>query len=151
MSASEIKYTEGIGANIATYLISEGGKPKHIERIAPAAGVVENRGNDISVSATGLVGQTLLVEGCGRIIISLRSATTSATDICAFRLIYIAKDITFIGTSVLTQAIFSEFVDSGERYAVASVFANDVCAYRVQPYIVALPSGKPVVMNIMAV
>lgn len=143
MSTSDILFTQGVGTSIATHLVTEDGKQKQIERIAPGAGVINSTLSFSSVSAAGLVPATTDTQGKGRIVVSAKSVTGN-TDAFTFRLVYKSAAEEIIGTSPIVQGFFTELTSGGSpdyRYSTVSVFANDACAAYVQVYVVTMPSS----------
>ena len=152
MSTSDILFTQGSGTSVATHSFIEDGKQKHIERIAPGAGVINSPLPFSSVSAAGLVQTNLDVQGKGRIVVSAKS-TTGNTDTFTFRIVYKNNASEVIGTSPLVQSFFTELVDTVSpyyRYATVSVFANDPCAAFVDVYVVTMPSSGNLVLAVGA-
>lgn len=154
MSTSKMGFTEGIGINVASHAFTEDGVTKHMERIAPGAGVLSALPAATTVSAIGLVGAlSVNCEGKGRIIFSAK-ATTSNGDFCTARLVFKAADGAVIGMSVLTQSTFAELESGGSpsyRYGTVSAFANDCCAATVELYVVQLPSTGSMLVSLSAV
>lgn len=155
MTASKVGYTEGIGLNLATYSFTEDAVTKHVERIAPAAGVMSDFDDSATVTASGLVSDfSASCVGKGRIIVGAKAASVANTDFCTFRLVFKNGTGVVIGTSVLTQSTFTELTSGGSpdyRYGTASVFANDCCASSVEVYVVSIPSGSTVLIYLAAV
>ena len=88
MAQNKVGYTEGIGVNIASHSFTEDGHVKHMERIAPGAGIVESLTAFSNITATGIAaGLTKDTRGKGRIIV-MAKAETGNTDFFTFRLVY---------------------------------------------------------------
>lgn len=155
MSSSKAGYTEGIGLNIATYSFTEDSVTKHVERIAPAAGVMNDFDDSASVTTSGLVsGFSVSCVGKGRIVIGAKAASVANTDFCTLRLVFKNGTGEVIGTSVLTQSTFTELTSGGSpdyRYGTVAAFANDCCASSVEVYVVSIPSGSTVLLYLAAV
>jgi hypothetical protein len=151
MTASKIGFSEGTGLNIASYSFTEGSETKHMERIAPGAGVLPSGWSYTSVTANGLVsGLSCSTIGKGRIIV-MAKAVTGNTDFFGFRLIYKDGAGEVIGTSPLIQPTFTEHVDGTDRFATVSAFANDCCASSVELYVVSRPTSNQVSVAVVAV
>lgn len=155
MSSNKIGHTEGVGLNIATYSFTEDSVTKHIERIAPGAGVMAGFDDTASVTAVGLVsGLSASSIGKGRIIIGAKAESVANTDFCTLRLVFKNGSGDVIGTSVLTQITFTELTSGGSpdyRYGTVAAFANDCCSSSVEVYVVSIPSGSTVLLSLAAV
>ena len=151
MSASKIGFTEGIGLNVASYSFTEDAVTKHMERIAPGAGVLASGWSYTSATAVGLVsGLSCSTIGKGRIIVAAK-AETGNTDYFGFRLVFKDGAGVVIGTSQLIQPIFTELTSGDDRFAEVSAFANDICASSVEIYITTLPTSAQVSVAVLAV
>lgn len=145
MSSSKIGFTEGAGLNIASFSFTEDAVTKHMERIAPGAGVMATFGDSATVTAVGLVSSfSVDCTGKGRIVFAVKAVTANG-DFCTYRLVFKNGNGDVIGTSVLTQSSFTELTSGGSpnyRYGTVSVFANDCGAVSVEVYIVQLSSNE---------
>lgn len=151
MSSSKIGFSEGTGLNIASYSFSEDSETKHMERIAPGAGVLASGWAYTSVTAVGLVsGLSCVTIGKGRIIVTAK-AVTGNTDYFGFRLVFKDGAGVIIGTSQLIQPVFTEHVSGSDRFATVSAFANDCCASSVEIYVTTLPTSAQVSVAVLAV
>ncbi len=154
MTTNKIQFTEGVGLNVASHSFTEDSVTKHMERIAPGAGVMASFGDDASITTVGLVsGFSVACEGKGRIILSTKAATANG-DFCTFRLVFKNSNGDVIGTSVLTQSTFTELTSGGSpdyRYGTASAFANDCCAATVEVYVVQIPTNGTLLAYLSAI
>lgn len=151
MSSSKIGHTEGSGLNIASYSFTEDAETKHMERIAPGAGVLPSGWAYTSVTAAGLVnGLSCSTVGKGRIVV-MAKATTGNTDYFGFRLVYKDEAGAVVGTSQLIQPTFTELTSGSDRFATVAAFANDCCASSVELYIVSLPTSGQVSVALVAI
>lgn len=154
MSTNKIGHTEGVGLNIASHSFTEGGVTKHMERIAPGAGVMDTFDDTATVMAVGLVsGLSVDCTGKGRIVFAVKAATANG-DFCTFRLVFKNGNGDVIGTSVLTQSSFTELTSGGSpdyRYGTVSAFANDCGATSAEVYIVQISSNESMVCYLAAI
>lgn len=151
MSTSKIGFTEGVGLNVASHSFTEDAVTKHMERIAPGAGVLASGWSYTSVTAVGLVsGLSCATVGKGRIVV-IAKAQTGNTDYFGFRLVFKDGAGVVIGTSELIQPVFTEHTSGSDRFATASVFANDCCASSVEVYVTTLPTSAQVSIAVSAV
>lgn len=151
MAQNKVGYTEGVGINIASHSFVEDGHTKHMERIAPGAGVLDVIPTFVNITATGIAsGISRDVKGKGRIII-MAKAETGNTDFFTFRLLYKDGGGGVMGMSKAIQPVFAEYTESTFRYATVSVVANDICAATVEIYVVALPTSLAVQLSIAAI
>ena len=100
---------------IATYTFSEASQTKHIERIAPSAGIVSGWEATKSVSDVGAVAAfSLACVGKGRIVIgaTATSASSAKDDSVSFRLVF--KDASGLAFS---EMIVAEGDDEVIRYS----------------------------------
>lgn len=129
---------------IATHSFSEGAETKHVERVAPAAGVLGTWDVTASPTATGLVGSfTLDTTGKGRIVVGCLCDAALATTF-KFRLVFSNSSSQVVGTTAEVTATLTETTDGGspaKRYGTVTVFANDLGASSAQMYITALPAS----------
>lgn len=154
MSSSKIGFTEGAGLNIASFAFTEDAVTKHMERIAPGAGVMATFGDSATVTTVGLVSSfSVDCAGKGRIVFAVKAATANG-DFCTFRLVFKNGNGDVIGTSVLTQSSFTELTSGGSpnyRYGTVSAFANDCGATSVEVYIVQISSNESMVCYLAAI
>jgi len=151
MAHNKLGFTEGLGANIASHSFTEDGHVKHMERIAPGAGVLQAVPAFVLASTTGQIGGiSVNTAGKGRIIV-MAKAETGSTDFFSFRLIYKDASGAVIGLSKLMQPTFCEYTELNLRFAVPTVVANDVCASSVEIFLVSLPVNLSVHLSAIAV
>ena len=154
MSTSKMGFSEGTGINIASYIFTEDGVTKHMERIAPGAAVLSAFDDTATVSAVGLVVDfSANCTGKGRIILGVKAVTTPS-DYCSFRFVFKDGAGVVIGTSILLQSIFTEISSGGSpdyRYGTATVIGNDCCASTVEVYIVSLSANGTMLLSLGAV
>lgn len=140
---------------IATHSFSEDAETKHVERVAPGAGVLGAWDDTATITATGLVADfSVDTTGRGRIIVGcLCEAALAAT--LKFRLQFKNSAGTVVGLSAEVSSALTEIDDGGtpaKRYGTLTVFANDVGASSVQMYVTALPeTATSVVLNMAAI
>lgn len=140
---------------IATHSFTEAAEERHVERVAPGAGVLGAWDDTATITATGLVTDfSVDTPGRGRIIVGcLCEADLAAT--LKFRLQFKNSIGTVVGLSAEVTSTLTEVTDGGspaKRYGTLTVFANDVGASSVQMYITALPSGATSVdLNMAAI
>lgn len=129
---------------IATHSFTEGAEERHVERIAPAAGVLGAWDVTASPTATGLVGSfTLDTTGKGRIIVGCLCNAALATTF-KFRLVFANSSSQVVGTTAEVTSTLTETTDGGspaKRYGTVTVFANDIGASSAKMYITALPES----------
>lgn len=140
MALSNIEY----GADkLATHSFTESSETKHVERVAPGAGVLGAWDVTASPTATGLVGSfSLDTVGKGRIIVGCLCNADLATTL-KFRLVFSNSSSQVVGTTAEVTATLTETTDGGspaKRYGTVTVFANDLGASSAQMYITALPA-----------
>lgn len=141
--------------NIATHSFTEDTEERHVERVAPGAGVLGAWDDTVTITATGLVADfSVDTTGRGRIIVGcLCEAALAAT--LKFRLQFKNSVGTVVGLSAEVTSTLTEVDDGGtpaKRYGTLTVFANDVGASSVQMYVTALPSGATSVdLNMAAI
>lgn len=151
MTTNKIQFTEGVGLNVASHSFTEDGVTKHMERIAPGAGVLASGWSYTSVTAVGLVSSlSCATVGKGRIIV-MAKAVTGNTDYFGFRLVFKDGAGVVMGVSELFQPVFGEHVSGSDRFATISVSANDYCASSVEVYVVTLPTSNQVSLAVAAV
>ena len=151
MSTNKIGHTEGIGLNIASHSFTEDSVTKHMERIAPGAGVLASGWSYTSVTAVGLVsGLSCATVGKGRIAV-MAKAQTGNTDYFGFRLVYKDGAGVVMGVSELIQPVFGEHTSGSDRFSTISVFANDCCASSVEVYVTTLPTSAQVSIAVSAI
>lgn len=141
--------------NIATHSFTEATEERHVERVAPGAGVLGAWDDTATITATGLVADfSVDTTGRGRIIVGCLCAAALATTL-KFRLQFKNSAGTVVGLSAEVTAALTEVDDGGtpaKRYGTLIVFANDVGASSVQMYVTALPSGATsVILNMAAI
>ena len=122
--------------NIATHSFTEAAEERHVERVAPGAGVLGAWDDTATITATGLVADfSVDTTGRGRIIVGC---------LCEV-----------VGLSAEVSSALTEVNDGGtpsKRYGTLTVFANDVGASSVQMYVTELPFGATSVdLNMAAV
>lgn len=129
---------------IATHSFIEDSEEKHVERVAPGAGVLDVWSVTASPTATGLVGSfTLDTIGKGRIIVGCLCNAALATTF-KFRLVFRNSANQVVGTTAEVTSTLTEIDDGGspaKRYGTVAVFANDLGASSAQMYITALPAA----------
>ncbi len=133
MAASNdaLGFTEGAGANIATHAITEGGETRHVERVAPASGVIEAP-TTASIAATSTVGlypaaEYLDCQGKGRIVIN--SVLSVSGESAGFRIAFYDASATLIGYTE-EQTITDSEMDTGSStyWGELIIAANEVGA-----------------------
>ena len=140
---------------IATHSFSEGTETKHVERVAPAAGVLGAWDDTATITATGLVADfSVDTTGRGRIIVGCLCEADLATTL-KFRLQFKNSAGAIVGLSAEVTSALTEVDDAGspaKRYGTLTVFANDVGASSVQMYVTEIPSAATsVVLNMAAI
>ena len=141
--------------NIATHSFTEAAEERHVERVAPGAGVLGAWDDTATITATGLVADfSVDTTGRGRIIVGCLCEAALATTL-KFRLQFKNSAGTVVGLSAEVTAALTE-VDDGEtpakRYGTLTVFANDVGASSVQMYVTAIPvAATSVILDMAAI
>lgn len=140
---------------IATHSFTEATEERHIERVAPGAGVLGAWDDTATVTAVGLVADfSVDTIGKGRIVIGVLCEGTLAT-IFKFRLQFKNSAGTVVGTSAEVSAALTEVTDGGspaKKYGTVTVFSNDLGASSAQMYVTALPAGATaVIVNMSAI
>ena len=129
---------------IATHSFSEDEETKHVERVAPGAGVLGAWDDTATITATGLVADfSVDTTGRGRIIVGCLCNAALATTL-KFRLVFSNSSSQVVGTTAEVTATLTETTDGGspaKRYGTVTVFANDLGASSAQMYITELPSS----------
>lgn len=141
--------------NIATHSFTEATEERHVERVAPGAGVLGAWDDTATITATGLVADfSVDTTGRGRIIVGCLCEGTLATTL-KFKLQFKNSTGTVVGLSAEVSSALTEVTDGGspaKRYGTLTVFANDVCVSSVQMYVTALPVGATSVdLNMAAI
>lgn len=141
--------------NIASHSFTEGSDEKHIERVAPGAGVLGAWDDTATITATGLVADfSVDTTGRGRIIVGCLCEAALATTL-KFRLQFKNSAGTVVGLSAEVSSALTEVGDAGspaKRYGTLTVFANDVGASSAQMYVTAIPAAATsVVLNMAAI
>ena len=139
--------------NIATHSFSEESETRHVERVAPAAGVLGAWDNAAEVTATGPVDDfSVNTSGRGRIVVGCLAMGSQNTT-CKFRLMFKNSAGTVFGVSAEATSTLTEVTNGGSpsmRYGTITVFSNDIGASSVQMYVTTLPSGATAVDLMMA-
>ena len=138
---------------IATHSFPEDSEEKHVERVAPGAGVLAAWDDTATITAVGLVTDfSVDTTGRGRIVVGcLCEAALAAT--LKFRLQFKNSTGTVVGLSAEVSSALTEVTDEGspaKRYGTITVFSNDVGASSVQMYVTALPAAATSVILNMA-
>lgn len=141
--------------NIATHSFTEAAEERHVERVAPGAGVLGAWDDTATITATGLVADfSVDTTGRGRIIVGCLCEAALATTL-KFRLQFKNSVGTVVGLSAEVTAALTEVNDGGtpaKRYGTLIVFANDVGASSVQMYVTAIPAAATsVILNMAAI
>lgn len=141
--------------NIATHSFTEATEERHVERVAPGAGVLGAWDDTATITATGLVADfSVDTTGRGRIIVGCLCEGTLATTL-KFKLQFKNSAGTVVGLSAEVSSALTEVTDGGspaKRHGTLTVFANDVAASSVQMYVTALPVGATSVdLNMAAI
>lgn len=140
---------------IATHSFTESAEERHIERVAPGAGILGSWDDTADISATGLVADfSVDTTGKGRIIVGCLCEAALATTL-KFRLQFKNSAGTIVGLSAEVTSSLTEVLDGGtpsRRYGTLIVFANDVGASSVQMYVTAIPAAATsVILNMAAI
>ena len=140
---------------IATHSFSEDTETKHVERVAPGAGVLGAWDDTATITATGLVADfSVDTTGRGRIIVGCLCEAALATTL-KFRLQFKNSAGTVVGLSAEVISSLTEVTDGGspaKLYGTLTVFSNDVGASSVQMYVTVLPdAATSVVLNMAAI
>ena len=129
---------------IATHSFSEGAETKHVERVAPAAGVLGTWDDDAFITATGMVSNlTVNTTGKGRIVVGCIAVGASDTSF-KFRLVFSNSSGDIIGVSAEAESYITTMLKeltSNYYYGTMTVFANDVGASYVNMYATELPAS----------
>lgn len=141
MALSNIEY----GADkLATHSFTESSETKHVERVAPGAGVLGAWDDTATVTTTGAVADFGVdATGRGRIIVGVKCEGTAAATF-KFRLKFLNSLGVVVGVSAEVSSVLSEVDDGGtpaKKHGTLTVFSNDAGAASVQMYVTALPSG----------
>lgn len=141
--------------NIATHSFTEATEERHVERVAPGAGVLGAWDDTATITATGLVADfSVDTTGRGRIIVGCLCEAALATTL-KFRLQFKNSAGTVVGLSAEVTSSLTEVLDGGtpsRRYGTLTVFANDVGASSVQMYVTAIPdAATSVILNMAAI
>ena len=129
---------------IATHSFSEGAETKHVERVAPAAGVLGTWDDDAFITAVGMVNSlTVNTTGKGRIVVGCIAVGASDTSF-KFRLVFSNSNGDIVGVSAEAESyittMLKEFT-TNNYYGTMTVFANDVGASSVKMYATTLPAS----------
>ena len=140
---------------IATHSFTEATETRHVERVAPGAGVLGAWDDSAEVTATGLVsGLSVDCTGRGRIIVGCLCEAALATTL-KFRAVFKNSAGTVVGVSAEVSSALSELQDGGspnKRYGTLTVFSNDAGASSAEVYVTALPAGATTVtVNMSAI
>lgn len=139
---------------IATYTFSEASQTKHIERIAPSAGVVSGWEATKSVSAVGAVASfSLACVGKGRIVIgaTATSASSAKDDSVSFRLVFKDSSGDILGVSAEAECVLTSFEDNSVRFGTLVVFSNDCGASSVEVFVEAIKAGVTFTLGLAAI
>lgn len=130
-SNNSLGFTEGAGTNIATHTITEDGETRHVERIAPSAGVIDMP-DTASVAATSTLGMYpsalfLDCQGKGRIVIN--SVLSVSGESAGFRIAFYDVAGNIIGYTA-EQTVKDSGIDTGSAtyYGELIIAANEVGA-----------------------
>ena len=138
---------------IATHSFSESSETRHVERVAPAAGVLGAWDDTASITAVGAVADfSVDTTGKGRIVVGCLCNAALATTL-KFRLQFKNSAGTVVGMSAEATATLTDVTDGGspaKRYGTITVFSNDIGASSVQMYVTTLPSGATAVDLMMS-
>lgn len=129
--------------NIATHSFSEGSETRHVERVAPAAGVLDAWEDTAQVTALGAVYDFYVnTSGRGRIVVGC-IAKGSQNTTCKFRLLFKNSNDEVIGISAEATSDIVIFKEGSinDYIGTVTVFSNDVGASSVGVYVTALPAG----------
>jgi len=141
--------------NIATHSFTESAEERHVERVAPGAGVLGAWDDTATITTTGLVADfSVDTTGRGRIIVGCMCEADLAAML-KFRLQFKNSIGEVVGLSAEVTSTLTEIDDGGtpaKRYGTLTVFANDVGASSVQMYVTALPAAATSVdLNMAAI
>ena len=129
---------------IATHSFIEATETRHVERVAPGAGVLGSWDDTATVTATGLVsGLSADCTGRGRIVVGCLCDAALATTL-KFKLVLKNSSGTIIGLSAEVSSALTEVTDGGspaKRYGTVIVFSNDAGASSAEVYVTALPAS----------
>lgn len=134
--------------NIATHSFSEGSETRHVERVAPASGVLGAWEDTAEVTATGSVYDfSVNTSGRGRIVVGCLARGSQNTT-CKFRLIFKNSDDEVVGLSAEAESRIAIFKEGSinDYLGTITVFSNDVGASSVGVYVTALPAGATMTM-----
>ena len=141
MAVGSIEY----GADrLATHTFEEGSTTKHVERVAPSAGILPLWEAEATITAVGLVGSfSVNTAGKGRVVVGcLCDAALAAT--LKLRLVFKNSANAIVGVSAEATSALGEVTDGGspaKRYGTILAFSNDVGASSVNVYVTALPAA----------
>ena len=136
---------------IATHSFEEDTKTKHVERVAPGAGVLGDLSDTAVVTAVGQVSGLLAsTKGLGRIVVECRCQGTGTgvpSGSLKFRLLFYNASNIIVGTSAEVSSDVTGILDmitndSNIYYCTLTVFSNDAGASSVGVYVTGLPSAS---------
>lgn len=141
--------------HIATHSFTEGIEERHVERVAPGAGILNAWDDTATITAVGLVADfSVDTTGRGRIIIGCLCEAALDTTL-KFRLQFKNSNGDVVGLSAEVTSTLTEVDDGGtpaKRYGTLTVFANDVGASSVQMYVTELPAAATsAILNMAAI
>ena len=138
---------------IATHSFSEGSETRHVERVAPASGVLGDWNYTANITAVGAVANySVDTTGKGRIVVGCICEAALATTL-KFRLQFKDSEENVVGMSAEATSTLTEVYNTWTppmRYGTITVFSNDIGASSVQIYVTALPSGSTGLRLMMA-
>lgn len=103
--------------NIATHSFTEATEERHVERVAPGAGVLGAWDDTATITATGLVADfSVDTTGRGRIIVGCLCEAALATML-KFRLQFKNSSGTVVGLSAEVTSALTEVTDGGSHQA----------------------------------
>ena len=140
--------------HIATHSFSEGAETKHIERIAPSAGIVSGWEATKSVSAVGAVASfSLACVGKGRIVIgaTATSASSAKDDSVSFRLVFKDASGDILGVSAKAECVLTSFEYNSVRFGTLVVFSNDCGASSIEVFVEAIKAGVTFTLGLAAI
>ncbi len=140
-SNSQVAFTPGSGANIATHSFTEDGSTRHVERFAPGAGLIDmpDTAQISASSSTGLQPTSAIdCTGKGRIVIaSLFSVDEETAD---FRIAFYDSESNLIGYTEELSFTNTSISDGTSYYGELLIIANEFGAKEFKLNITTAPA-----------
>jgi hypothetical protein len=125
MATGKISITEGSDKNIASHSFTEDSETKHVERVAPGAGVVTIPGTaQVSEQSSTGTYPASAIDITGKAGIVIKSSFSVSTSTCKVKVLFLDSSGAMIGLSDEYTIPNSESAD-GSRYLGGSLLVDN--------------------------